>query len=290
MAYLVMVEPIDLSAWRNLNEAAIAIMRLLRNVTRLSQQVRGRRGGPNSLVMSLKSETEALAFYHEWHAELPKGYESVSTLTAISSSNLPVLIMADLNARTGVMQTNSIDSRSSSDSTTCSRGSRLIKESKSTGFSIVNGYMKLGPTADRATSFHGSSTTVIDYALAGNLMCERIQSFSIDSYDKDTSDHVAINVTIELASQTNLLCHRNIKRPKMSNPLQTSPLPSETKLDCLYIETINSISKLKSDPVIQMFGFLPATPESSRSPLRIFTASVFHNGTASPKHLNKYIG
>ncbi|THU90927.1 hypothetical protein K435DRAFT_801653 [Dendrothele bispora CBS 962.96] len=80
MAYSVMVGPIDLSAWRNLNEAAIAIMRLLRNVTRLSQQVRGRRGGPSSLVMSWKSETEALAFYHEWHAEPPKGYESVSML------------------------------------------------------------------------------------------------------------------------------------------------------------------------------------------------------------------
>ncbi|THU75868.1 hypothetical protein K435DRAFT_880044 [Dendrothele bispora CBS 962.96] len=78
MTYSIMVGPIDLSTWRNLNEAAIAIMRLLRNVTRLSQQVRGRRGGPNSLFLSWKSEAEALAFYHEWHAEPPKGYENVS--------------------------------------------------------------------------------------------------------------------------------------------------------------------------------------------------------------------
>ncbi|THU97582.1 hypothetical protein K435DRAFT_796379 [Dendrothele bispora CBS 962.96] len=302
MSYSVMVGPIDLSTWRNLNEAAIAIMRLLRNVTRLSQQVRGRRGGPNSLFLSWKSEAEALAFYHEWHAEPPKGYENVSMLNvngdlrvklerpefkndfknfdvifyqethlrpneheciqvpdgfqmfvksrpgpkdlrrpwggvitfartelnasvrndlsstdilsleiqqcilvnayilpvnstswmeftdvhpfehllriliATYSMSLPVLIMGDLNARTGITQTNTAETRSSSDTTTCGRGSRLLRELQSTGYSIVNGCMKLGPTADRATSFHGSSTTpttscvqglkVIDYTFS----------------------------------------------------------------------------------------------------------------------------
>ncbi|THU88225.1 hypothetical protein K435DRAFT_866515 [Dendrothele bispora CBS 962.96] len=112
-------------------------------------------------------------------------------LIATYSMSLPVLIMGDLNARTGITQTNTAEPRSSSDTTTCGRGSRLIRELQSTGYSIVNGCMKLGPTADRATSFHGSSTTVIDYALVNDLIRERIQYFGIDSFDKDTSDHKA---------------------------------------------------------------------------------------------------
>ncbi|THU76642.1 hypothetical protein K435DRAFT_846517 [Dendrothele bispora CBS 962.96] len=78
--YGVRVGPIVLSNFRGMNEAAMALLSVLRNRNRVSQQVRGRRGGPTSLIITWKSEAEAIRFFETWHEEQPAGYEQVSYL------------------------------------------------------------------------------------------------------------------------------------------------------------------------------------------------------------------
>jgi hypothetical protein len=74
----VRVGPIDLTGHRDFNKTALTIMKLLARSTRLSFRVRGRRDGANFIMMTWRSDNEAIAFYTLWHEETPVGYEGVS--------------------------------------------------------------------------------------------------------------------------------------------------------------------------------------------------------------------
>ncbi|THU95146.1 hypothetical protein K435DRAFT_779133 [Dendrothele bispora CBS 962.96] len=74
----VRIGPIVLTGYRNMNEAAMAVLSILRGRNRLSQHVRGRHAGVNSLLMTWRSEAEAVAFFNMWHEEEPAGYGQVS--------------------------------------------------------------------------------------------------------------------------------------------------------------------------------------------------------------------
>ncbi|THU79235.1 hypothetical protein K435DRAFT_555794, partial [Dendrothele bispora CBS 962.96] len=52
-------------------------------------------------------------------------------------------------------------------------------------------------------------------------------------------------------------------------------LPSDTLLDCLYIDTINSIPVGKENALAHLYGF--TVPSRSQSPLRVFTAGTCSN-------------
>ncbi|THU80210.1 hypothetical protein K435DRAFT_810056 [Dendrothele bispora CBS 962.96] len=74
----VRIGPIVLTGYRNMNDAAMAVLSILRGRNRLSQHVRGRHAGANSLLMTWRSEAEAVAFFNMWHEEEPAGYGQVS--------------------------------------------------------------------------------------------------------------------------------------------------------------------------------------------------------------------
>ncbi|THU85778.1 hypothetical protein K435DRAFT_588379, partial [Dendrothele bispora CBS 962.96] len=58
-------------------------------------------------------------------------------------------------------------------------------------------------------------------------------------------------------------------------------LPSETELDRLYIETINSVSKEREDPLVKLYGYTASVPPNVSAPARIFTAGICMNQSTS---------
>ncbi|KAK1218890.1 hypothetical protein PQX77_018419 [Marasmius sp. AFHP31] len=76
--YTVRVGPIGLGGSADYNGVALSLVRLTRRGHRLSHRVRGRREGPDTLILSWRTATEARDFYEAWHEDIPRGYESVS--------------------------------------------------------------------------------------------------------------------------------------------------------------------------------------------------------------------
>ncbi|THU80211.1 hypothetical protein K435DRAFT_696142, partial [Dendrothele bispora CBS 962.96] len=61
----------------------------------------------------------------------------------------------------------------------------------------------------------------------------------------------------------------------------SSVLPSETELDRLYIETINSVPKGREDPLVKLYGYTASMVSNVPTPARIFTAGICMNQSTS---------
>ncbi|KAJ8085727.1 hypothetical protein PM082_004545 [Marasmius tenuissimus] len=76
--YTVRVGPIGLGGSSDYNGVALLLVWLTRRGHRLSHQVWACREGPDTLILSWRTATEARDFYEAWHEGIPQGYESVS--------------------------------------------------------------------------------------------------------------------------------------------------------------------------------------------------------------------
>ncbi|KAJ8075621.1 hypothetical protein PM082_021251 [Marasmius tenuissimus] len=69
--YTVRVGPIGLGGSSDYNGVALSLVRLTRRGHRLSHRVRARREGPDTLILSWRTATEARDFYEAWHEGIP---------------------------------------------------------------------------------------------------------------------------------------------------------------------------------------------------------------------------
>jgi len=82
----VRLRPINLSAVTDLDGTAVSFALMTRRGNQISPQVRGRKGGQYTLVMSWKTEAEARAFYDAWFESPPADYATLSVIPSFARS------------------------------------------------------------------------------------------------------------------------------------------------------------------------------------------------------------
>ncbi|THU75666.1 hypothetical protein K435DRAFT_880383 [Dendrothele bispora CBS 962.96] len=107
-------------------------------------------------------------------------------------------------------------------------------------------------------------------------MRAKVITFAAGTYDSEISDHTPIHTVLKWHSVDSCKSQIQTKARSVRKPHSSPPtLPSETLLDRLYIETINSIPIGKNNALAHLCGF--TTSADSQSPLRVFTAGVCYN-------------
>ncbi|KAF5335817.1 hypothetical protein D9611_009572 [Ephemerocybe angulata] len=164
----------------------------------------------------------------------------VDVMAVLSQSEKRVLIMGDLNARTGCGGAMAGRVRGSEDTgRKTPRGSALIRECEVNGYGIFNGMTKFGKGSERVTSHHaGVGEAVVDYVVGNSGALERTLSMRVEDGDDERSDHSEIVVTYqwEVAIQQEKGQEKGGRTKK-----RKYKLPRESELDDLVIRAVESI-------------------------------------------------
>ncbi|KAJ8089133.1 hypothetical protein PM082_014381 [Marasmius tenuissimus] len=121
-------------------------------------------------------------------------------------------------------------------------------------------------------------------------MYERVKTFEVGEYVAEWSDHAPLHVEFDCRVDTEATAmaytasNKSTKRKADGSLREKRPLPSESELDRMYIEVINSVPKTKDNPMVAMFGYLLLSDSQDESPVQLYTSAVCDGlGTISVK-------
>jgi len=113
-----------------------------------------------------------------------------------SFANRKILLMGDTNARCGVNQSYG-KPRRSKDTSFIGRGDYFTQEMRKRKMSILNGSLGRDLQSGGEYTCFANSKTIVDHALASELMADEILDFEVLPYSSLLSDHAAISCTIK---------------------------------------------------------------------------------------------
>ncbi|KAE9400515.1 hypothetical protein BT96DRAFT_745827, partial [Gymnopus androsaceus JB14] len=118
-------------------------------------------------------------------------------VTVAATSTKPVVVMGDLNGRTGSC-TASTDSptRSSLDTKSNSRGTWITKLCKDNNLEIINGTQFESSVPGELTSFQPNGSSVIDYVLISKAALPLLENRCMTVVRSSLSDHASPRLTI----------------------------------------------------------------------------------------------
>ncbi|KAF5387244.1 hypothetical protein D9757_006858 [Collybiopsis confluens] len=197
------------------------------------------------------------------------------SLAAAVLLNCPIIIFSDANGRTNSQQPFGSLARQSPDmASACPRGKDILKLCSDHNLTILNGVAAFGSSSDKYTSYQPRGCSVIDYAIVDQGMLPNVCAFAVGTHEPEWSDHapIAVKLAIPGLEPSAGPLHGKIQRLH-SSPAQFH-LPSESELDCMLIEVVNSIKRPADDPILRVYGCL--APDSPRSSTPI---SAYISGT-----------
>lgn len=136
--------------------------------------------------------------WRKWSSVDPalKFAEAVTFCTADPCK--PLLVIGDLNARTGSTQTmHSTHARSSCDDKVDARGKWLIDLCNCNHLHIINGTSFEDTTPGRFTSYQVRGSSVVDYVIVSTDLLKRIRNLHISPQD----DHATLSLSVSTAIQ-----------------------------------------------------------------------------------------
>jgi len=164
---------------------------------------------PDMLVLDLVSFSILCSYippesspWHNWAQTKPIQRFSELVAMCACSSNKPVLIMGDLNARIASCQnrTPGSQTRVSSDSMINARGHRLINICSDNDLTIINGTILECFSPGGYTSFQPMGCSVIDYVIMSMPLIQHTLSMKIDlKVGLEWSDHGALCLMLDSA-------------------------------------------------------------------------------------------
>ncbi|KAJ7749746.1 hypothetical protein B0H16DRAFT_1725013 [Mycena metata] len=174
-----------------------------------------------------------------------------ASLALARAGNFQILLKGDLNARTSSNTPSANDPpRTSKDDKPRSPRSRfLFRLCNDYDLVFISGADCFGPASGEYTSFQGSRTTVIDYAICSRSLFSKIRSFKVEPQVKGF-DHAALVLQLEVDSKW--LSADAFVRPKKRKREEVE-LPSETELDKILIETL-AAGKDTAKKSLNLFG------------------------------------
>lgn len=120
-------------------------------------------------------------------------------LTLLDTSHLPYIVLGDLNARTGSVNSSVCLPRCSPDHVINTRGRRLLQCLRNADSVILNGTRLDSHSPSRMTSFQAGGCAVVDYAVCCNdaVTSGLVRAFNIE--DKTQwSDHALLSVSLAI--------------------------------------------------------------------------------------------
>lgn len=191
------------------------------------------------------------------------------TLALCYATDNRILLLGDLNARTGSRQTQTSGfTRSSPDGTEDTRGRNILEMLDDHEMFILNGCLQCPGRSDGLTSFQYHGNTVIDYIGASTALQPLICDAQVLPHDPFFSDHAAVTVTLQCPQIA--LLHQQHLRTKNHRPKVTGQSP----IDLLLRYTIDS-ARSTDEARDELFGPVLATS----APIIIYTdGSCHHNG------------
>jgi hypothetical protein len=134
-------------------------------------------------------------------------WETVALCTP--NSEKPVLLLTDINGRTGSQQVESFEEawpRNSSDPTENSRGRAILEECEKYGLCILNGTSLETTSPGRFTSHQPRGKSTIDYGFVSEALLPLVRNFHVECPTPDPkddwADHTRICVTLDAAAIT----------------------------------------------------------------------------------------
>lgn len=126
------------------------------------------------------------------------------TLTGLQELNQPVLLVGDLNARTGCRGTHD-HARKSKDGILSTRGRALIDSCTQLDLILLNGISLFETKTLKFTSFQPRGQAVVDYAIANKTGLELTRDLEVLNPTLQWSDHAALSLELMLPSESSSL-------------------------------------------------------------------------------------
>lgn len=219
-----------------------------------------------------------------WTDECP--FERLMSLLAILRAyNKPVIILGDLNTRTGPLSCGQSTERAHSADAHGSitvRGRRLNDNCCDNEWKMLNADSRYGVQGARYTSFQPRGNSVIDYALVNQqASCMNfLHAFSVLEPDEELSDHAAICITIEArhASQSDLATQQQARRPINTTPCLGNQTTAVSRLDLALTSALESLREATHEARLQkLYGISRMRKESH--PVKVYVdGASLNNG------------
>ncbi|KAF5382677.1 hypothetical protein D9615_003053 [Tricholomella constricta] len=171
----------------------------------------------------------------------------------------PLLILGDINARTGSRQVDLPASprRSSSDVVSNARGNRLLDVCRNYSLVILNGTTYEHHSPGAYTSLQPGGSSVVDYALLSRQLLPNLPGVALTISQSDWSDHAQLLLHITYAAPLS-------PSPCLSNPLPArhallrlgQPADSHHEVDDLHCALQRALDSVKTveDATALMYG------------------------------------
>ena len=198
------------------------------------------------------------------------------TLTALQELSQPVLIMGDLNARTGYRSTPQ-HTRKSKDDHLSTRGRALIDSCMHLDLILLNGIQQFESKTQSFTSFQPRGQAVVDYVIANKTGLDLTLDFEVLVPTLEWSDHATLSLELMLPGEvegTHLIIQTRQTSHNNSSWKHQMIQDSNNPLDALQIKIMREIST-PTAKLIRLYGF----PTPSTKVIEVYTDGSCHGNS-----------
>ncbi|KAJ7061886.1 hypothetical protein C8F01DRAFT_1231043 [Mycena amicta] len=227
--------------------------------------------------------------WQDWTDVAP--FEKLWETVAICTQTRPVIILADINGRIGVLQVpdcNGIWPRTSEDETENARGLELLDECNSNEACIVNGTTLETTSPGRYTSWQPNGESMIDYAIVSRELMSKVRRLHIETPCADPADEWSDHMRICLTMDASIIEAR--RRPQWRPTAPRPDFSGNQDVDMEY----QAVMDAREDPE-QALKSLWGTVSAQSSRVHVYVAgasskkgsgaAVFF-GPGSPRNLS----
>ncbi|PPQ84469.1 hypothetical protein CVT26_007405, partial [Gymnopilus dilepis] len=188
-------------------------------------------------------------------------------LTALAESDRSVIIMGDLNARTGAR---GLLPRNSYDLSVSTRGRALLRICSELDLAILNGVDKFKESS-KFTSYQPRGMAVVDYAITNVMLVPQITKFEVSDPLLEWADHAPLVLNTTCASVV-----MDQPAERMSRKRKLELFDSNKDLDVLQKEILDATLS-KEARLARLYG----RACSQSNPIEVYTAGYHENRPVS---------
>lgn len=203
-------------------------------------------------------------------------------LTSANSLERPIILMGDLNARTGTLSPDlpfDTPARVSSDSTVNARGRDLIQLASEQSLALLNGTVGYDRLSGRLTCFRPTGCSMVDYAFVSATHLNAVDDFKIGVKTDTWTDHAPLTMLLNGPCPHRRIGGDRVRRlgrrrpllPRTVAPPQMDPgCANGSPLDTV-VQIITEVLQDTPAAATRLYGLCEEDP---RVPLVVYLAHV----------------